>query len=195
MEESYSFGNWLKQRRKALDITQAELARRVGCATVTLQKIELDERRPSIPMAERLAEVLDLLPPERLAFLQSARGEMAVDRLVMDRLSASPSRPRHNLPAQSTSFIAREREVSLALALLQQEDVRLLTLAGPGGTGKTRLSLRIAAALLDAFSQWVPDGVWFVDLASIRDPAVVPSAIATARAGPQRRPGPCPARR
>ena len=68
MDEMTSFGAWLSHRRKALDLTQAELARRLGCATVTLQKIELDERRPSKDMAERLAEVLEILPAERPGF-------------------------------------------------------------------------------------------------------------------------------
>src|SRR5919206_2040202 len=72
MDESISFGAWLKQRRKALDLTQDELARRIGSATVTLQKIELDERRPSKGIAARLAEVLDIPPAERPAFLRVA---------------------------------------------------------------------------------------------------------------------------
>ena len=65
MDAPFSFGTWLRQRRRALDLTQAELARRLGCATVTLQKIERDERRPSKEIAERLAEVLELPSEER----------------------------------------------------------------------------------------------------------------------------------
>jgi predicted ATPase/DNA-binding XRE family transcriptional regulator len=183
LEEAYSFGALIKQRRKRLDLTRAELALRLSCATVTLQKIEQDERRPSKQMAERLAEVLGVLPAERPAFLRSARGESAVDRLAKDAFSdqqlttlrAAEPRIRHNLPAQLTSFIGREREISEVLALLRREDVRLLTLTGPGGTGKTRLGLQVAAQLRDAYT----GGVWFVDLASIREPAAVPSAIAT----------------
>jgi predicted ATPase/DNA-binding XRE family transcriptional regulator len=176
LEEFYSFGAWLKQRRKALDLTQAELARRLNCATVTLQKIELDERRPSKHLAERLAVVLNLPPAERPTFLRCARGEWAIDCLGIDTYADADlaSRPRHNLPAQLTSLIGREREIGLVLALVQQEDVRLLTLTGPGGTGKTRVGLKLAAELVPAF----PDGIWFVNLTSIRDPAVVPSAIA-----------------
>ena len=60
MDTITSFGSWLKQRRKALDLTQEELARRIGCATVTLQKIELDERRPSKEIAARMAEALEI---------------------------------------------------------------------------------------------------------------------------------------
>jgi len=80
------------------------------------------------------------------------------------------------LPAQPTPFIGREKERMLARVLLRRADVRLLTLCGPGGTGKTRLALQVAAELLDDF----PDGVVFVALASISDPALVMPTIAKA---------------
>src|SRR5207244_9959351 len=83
-------------------------------------------------------------------------------------LEATPN----NLPQQVTSFIGRERELADAKRLL--EGTRLLTLLGMGGLGKTRLSLQIGADVLEKF----PDGVWFVDLAPIRDPLLVPSAVA-----------------
>ena len=60
MDEITSLGTWISRRRKALALTQKELARRIACATVTLQKIELDERRPSPEVAAQLAEALDL---------------------------------------------------------------------------------------------------------------------------------------
>src|SRR5438046_378555 len=80
MDIPTSFGYWVRRRRKALDLTQAELARRVGCAEVTIQKIEADERRPSSQIAELLAEHLRIPPAERSTFLQCARGELAVDQ-------------------------------------------------------------------------------------------------------------------
>jgi predicted ATPase/class 3 adenylate cyclase len=82
----------------------------------------------------------------------------------------------HNLPTQATPFLGREREVAEVVALLWSSNARLVTLTGPGGTGKTRLALQAAAELLDAF----PDGVFFVPLAALRDPELVPSAIASA---------------
>jgi predicted ATPase len=84
------------------------------------------------------------------------------------------SLPRHNLPAQSTPFIGRKVHVDAVRQELTHPEVRLLTLTGTGGTGKTRLGLRVAADLLDDFE----DGVFFVALAPIRDPALVTPTIA-----------------
>jgi predicted ATPase/class 3 adenylate cyclase len=362
MEPISSFGYWLRQRRRALDLTQDELARQVGCAIGTLKKIETDERRPSKQLAERLADCLEIPTTERTDFLKAARAELAVDRLdlamqtsdrpkdgprptplpsgtvtflftdiegstqlwerhrqampaalarheailrqaiasrggvvfktigdavcaafasaldavqaalaaqralateswaiplrvrmalhtgvvvmhagdyqglplsrvarliaaghggqillsavtqelVRDHLPAdtalhdlsvhrlkdlarpepifqlvAPELPSdfpplrtlgrhgHNLPVQPTVLIGREQEVARVLQLLQRSELRLVTLTGPGGTGKTRLALQIAAELLDTFA----DGVWFINLAPISDPDLVFSAI------------------
>jgi transcriptional regulator with XRE-family HTH domain len=68
-----SFGQWLKQRRQMLDLTQRELAQQVGCAEITIQKIEANRRRPSKQIAELLAEQLDIAVNERPAFVRFAR--------------------------------------------------------------------------------------------------------------------------
>jgi predicted ATPase len=83
---------------------------------------------------------------------------------------------RHNLPSQPTPFIGREAEVTAVKELLMSDprDIRLVTLTGPGGTGKTRLALRTASEL----TRFFPEGVYFVDLAPVREPAGVPAAIA-----------------
>jgi predicted ATPase/serine/threonine protein kinase/DNA-binding CsgD family transcriptional regulator len=81
---------------------------------------------------------------------------------------------KHNLPAQPTSLIGREQEVAAACSFLRLSGVRLLTLTGPGGVGKTRLGLQVATDLLDDFV----DGVYFVQLAPISDPDLVVSTIA-----------------
>ena len=117
-----------------------------------------------------LHRLKDLAQPERLF-------QLVVDGLPDDfpplkTLEATPN----NLPTQLTSFIGRDDQVREATKLLARS--RLLTLTGPGGTGKTRLSLQIAATVLDQF----PDGVYFVPLSAIYDPELVPSAIAQALA-------------
>jgi predicted ATPase/class 3 adenylate cyclase len=373
MSELFSFGAWVRRRRKALDLTREELAPRVGCSVVTIRRIETDERRPSKQLAARLADCMELGPEERAAFLKAARAELAVDQLavpaqppgyavgeelaeavwdaegpalpsgtvtflftdvegstrlweifpaampaalarheailrqavaahegmvfktVADSVCAAFARapaaldaalaiqraihaedwgaigplrvrmalhmgtatPRAgnysgpplnrvgrilesghagqillslataelvrealppdatlrdlgehrlkdlargehlfqlvvhdlpstfpplrsldsgqtHLPAQLTPMVGREREVGQVSALLRRGDVRFLTLMGPGGIGKTRLALQVAADLFDAFA----DGVFFVELAPISDPKLVVSAIA-----------------
>jgi predicted ATPase len=86
----------------------------------------------------------------------------------------------HNLPLQLTSFVGRERELTTVQGLLAQH--RLVTLTGPGGTGKTRLALQATAeALVPADGQPAfADGVWLVELAALADPAPVFQAVATA---------------
>jgi predicted ATPase len=83
-------------------------------------------------------------------------------------------RHRHNLPIQPTALIGREREVREGRERLLEPDTRLLTLTGPGGTGKTRLALQIAVDVLD---RW-PDGVFFVNLAPLTDPDLILPTIA-----------------
>ena len=80
----------------------------------------------------------------------------------------------NNLPVQLTSFIGREHEIAEVAHLLTA--TRLLMVTGPGGTGKTRLSLQVAADVLDTF----PDGVWLVELAPLSDSALVPQVVAFA---------------
>ncbi len=109
----------------------------------------------------------DLARPERIY-------QLAVEGLPSEFPSIRSLETPSNLPTQRTSFVGREREVARLGKLLQGPG--LLTLTGPGGSGKTRLALRAAAELLETYA----DGVFFVDLAPITDPRLVPSSIADA---------------
>ncbi len=128
----------------------------------------VSERLPPLVSLRNLGSVRlrDLATSERV--YQLLYPQLRQDFPVLRSLEATPN----NLPPQVTSFIGRERELTEAKALLAKS--RLLTLLGMGGLGKTRLSLQIGANVLEQF----PDGVWFVDLAPIKDPSLVPSATA-----------------
>lgn len=108
----------------------------------------------------------DLATPEHV--YQLVHPSLRQDFPALRSLAATPN----NLPQQVTSFIGRERELAEIKSLLGA--TRLLTLLGMGGLGKTRLSLQIAADVLESYA----DGVWFVDLAPIKDPSLVASAVA-----------------
>jgi predicted ATPase/class 3 adenylate cyclase len=129
---------------------------------------QVNDRLPSGVSLRGLGEHrLKDLRPERLC------------QLVIDGLRAdfppirSLDRRPNNLPTQLTSFVGRETELAAAAELLGSS--RLLTLTGPGGTGKTRLSLQLAANLAERF----PDGIWFVALEPVRDPGLIAGTILT----------------
>ncbi|HEX5691987.1 MAG TPA: AAA family ATPase, partial [Roseiflexaceae bacterium] len=206
MNDNASFGYWVRRQRKALDLTQAELARRVGCAEGTIRMIEADARRPSRQIAARLADQLAIAPADCDAFIRAARAELRVGRLapplqhksrVPDspvpeqsvQLSASslPTDfpPLHaiqlrptKLPIQPNTLIGREREIDALLVLLRRADVRLVTLTGAGGMGKTRLAIALAEQLLAA--DRFPDGIRFVALAPLTAPEHIVPALAEA---------------
>src|SRR5919197_6378386 len=99
MSDNRAFGRWLKQRRKALDWTQDDLARRVGCAVVTIQKIEAGALRPSRQVAERLADQLGIAPDRRAAFVEAAR---IVSSTTLPDLSRPTTNGASGSPPRST---------------------------------------------------------------------------------------------
>src|SRR5918998_285197 len=111
----------------------------------------------------------DLLEPERIwqALAPGLQSSFPPPRTL--------ERHETNLPMQLTTLVGREAEIAHVSSMIEREGARLVTLTGPGGTGKTRLALAVAAEALDSF----PDGVWFVDLSPLTDPALVLPAIAS----------------
>lgn len=169
-----SFGQCLKAYRKARDLTQEELAELVGCASESIRKMEANRQRPSKYLAGLIAAQLDLPPEEQKAFVHLARSRLG--SLAQQEPSGPVQHTVIGLPSQLTSLVGRVEESAVVCGLLRGSEVRLLTLTGPGGVGKTRLAMQVATQLVDHF----PDGVYFIDLTAIDKPGLVTASIAQA---------------
>ncbi len=125
---------------------------------------------------EQLWEEIGVEPaPETVQLVEDIKSGR-VGRAAADHPITPPVKIRHNLPADTTPFIGRERETAVISAHFTQEQRRLVTIVAPGGMGKTRLGIAVGRRLLPAFR----DGVVFVDLAAITEPDEIPAAIAAA---------------
>lgn len=202
MEQHDTFGSWLKRRRRALDLTQGELADCAGCSIVTVRKFEADERRPSRQLAELMADCLQVPLSERDAFIAFARQPETATALpppaittTLPDLPPAPSPPavglpgpagsvtlqRYfppvHLPAPLTGLIGRDADIATVSEMLRRPAVRLVTLTGPGGTGKTRLAIETARRLSEEHPEAFPDGFFFIDLSPVADPALLGPAL------------------
>lgn len=173
------FGEWVKKRRKVLDLTQKELAQRSSCTVHTVRKIESGERRPSKQLAELLSNALAISPEEIPTFLRVARGEMNLERLHSATLEIpspfmaeiQPVYTLSNLPLQITPLVGRDAELTAMEKLFTDPQCRLLTLTGMGGIGKTRLAIVFAERQRSSFQGCV----FYIPLTPINSPeAIVP---------------------
>ena len=138
--------------------------------------LSLNPRAPA-PLCWVIERCLAKDPRERYGSTHDLARDLAT---IQGRLDEAPSRHephrRYNLPLQRTVFVGREREASAVKELLLRNDVRVITLTGPGGIGKTRLALKVAGDVAQSF----PGGVCLVQLAPVHDAAMIPSTIAQA---------------
>src|SRR5262245_8782151 len=159
----------LLRHRLAAGLTQEQLAERSGLSVNGVSLLERGARTsPRTSTVTALARALDLDRAEREAFAAAARPK---------RGAARPARvPPPDLQAPPTPFIGRTRELAQAHLLLARSEVRLLTLMGPPGSGKTRLAIEVARELEHHYA----DGVAFVTLGPIGDPTLVMPAVRAA---------------
>ena len=167
--EPTTFGTLLKRYRMAAGLTQEGLAERANLSTRAISDLERGlSRAPRYDTLALLASALSLSSEQRAALFAAARPPLSED----DTQAA----PLQVLPFPPTALLGREQEVAQAYDLLQARGVRLLTLTGPGGVGKTRLALELAQTLRERFA----DGLAWIDLTALRDSSLVSQTVAQA---------------
>ena len=161
------FGDLLRRHRASVGVTQEDLAGRTGLTPQAIGLLERGKRRhPHAYTVQKLAEALGLEGPDLAEFEAAARRSPAP--------RPKERSPVYRVPTTTTSLVGRDDDVAAVAALIGDEGVRLLTLLGPGGVGKTRLAIEVAERSRGAFA----DGVVFVPLAPLRDADLVISVLA-----------------
>src|ERR1700674_4251608 len=172
----FSFGLVLYEMVTGKRAFRRSTARETLVAILREEADPLGVRNPDAPapLCWTIERCLAKEPDKRYVSTRDLARELAT---IRDRFSEKPlqqveARPTH-LPAQRTGFVGREKEVAAATELLLRQDVRLLTVTGPGGIGKTRLAVQVANGLVEHF----PGGPHFFSLSSISDPGLIASVI------------------
>ena len=158
-----------------MDFSRQQLADQAGCAEITLRRIEGGTLKPSKELAAILLEMVGISKDNLDEWIRFARGQA---EFPVAETSNKPNQPKTNLPAQLTSFIRREKELTDVSSLLEKH--RLVTLIGSGGVGKTRLSIKAGENHASSF----PDGVWLVELAPLDNRQLIPQTLATTLGAP-----------
>ena len=181
--EPGAFGALLLRHRAAAGLTREQLALRAGVSSDTITALERGRRTPRGTTVDLLASALGLSGAERTGFRAAVQligpvADASPRTLMPDAERLAETRPPHIewIPIQPTPMVDRTNEVGLIQRMLTVDGVRLLTLLGPAGVGKTRLALAAATRLADHFR----DGVVVVDLSTIRDHQSVLPTIAQA---------------
>src|SRR5580692_9557777 len=162
-QDAGSTAELLKKFRVEAGLSQQTLADRALISVQAVSALERGYRKaPYRATLERIADALALSQEARQRLERSARPSRGPRQLV----------PAHNLPRQLTSFLGRDEVAREILDLV--ETAPLVSIIGTGGAGKTRAAVEVGTRSLSRF----PHGVWFVDLAPLSDPALVPHALA-----------------